>query len=1428
MLSKSIVEELKDYVIRKSFPNMNYKDTEILAKYLYKLIDLIAEIYLESDSQLPIFINHIQKDNHAVGRWLLTLILPYINSKKKEMSSIKSLDDIYKKKSQNITSLTNNEGPEYTYSNIQYGRCKRGKEIEEISFSEEHINHTCKLLCQAIVRSSHRLYCNWTNILPIPLDDYKDSKLYQNTLNDHKNGELSELDIIKYVDYDNYPEAMYRRFYVSDIYNTITNDLYRCIKDTKWLIFDYRDPITNRLVDSLEVLNHHFKDEGRNLTVIERALNQEQWEYLSYNDKSYFGKKFYSLLTNLTRKGVENTGSDVVKIPGSMVSFLHGFYIYFGNNRELLKKAKKLMYEHGDITMDNNILYENGRRINSQRLYSVLINLRGRKDDRDDYGNYRLAYENIRNAFKRYQSSYYSIDRLYEDDNGLLRIKKQINREKITPKNIYNYAKGLSYHTEKNRELLPVFYEELNEKQRELIANRLNDNGYDDWFNVKGYIKNILKEKDVNSRNKEIYKNVSDIIIETVFKALIKKGELTRIDFSEKNETERMFSIDSKEAKGCYHFLTGKTYRATSIYGEHSYNSPDEANYMNFNKKSNWYTMAALNWVSQLGFCLRFLNNRVNYVTGATGVGKSTQVPKLYLYYLRSLEYKYKGKVVCTQPRKKPTSGNAERVSLELGVPIKVGSEDKKIETSYYYVQMKHSDSKHIDKYSNSLSLTFITDGSLYNDIISPDLRRSGIDVIIIDEAHEHNQYMDLIITGIRTPIYNNDSLRGVILSATIDDDEPGYRRYYRCINDNQMYPYSTWLEENLIDRINVDRRYHISPPDVSTRFPIKEIVKPNASVEDIIEEILKDSSIGDVLVFQPGQAEIMDTVKKLNKFTPDNVLAIPYFSKMDTDIREQVVDRIDMPDVRKNIKISKDKSFNNIDKLKEGSGKYNRFIIVATNIAEASITITSLRYVVDTGIQKVAKFDYRSLGSSIQEGPISDSSRTQRKGRVGRNAPGTVYYLYDPETTKSVKTFYAVSISDITDNLYKFLKSRSNEDEYILPKTFDYLGNSDHYDYDNNIPPPLFYETGYNIKDVMDNGCEFYAIHPEEPNLKRNIVGRVIGLVSDHDKGLSVKDNVINSEKINTFIKNMCIGYLITTNYEKTIYGELFMKLSAKLQLEDPRHNKMLFNQIILDKSKTYIMAGVIALLVKLKGKIKSLSLTKNINWIGKRLKTKGDIDSLAKISEKYDYSLIKLEKWCIQNNISFDTVKYSKKLRDSYIGIIERVVRKYKREFNIISLPLTTVSNSIIASAIMSYPHNICENIPGTHSYINLIKPKLNSIYTVPSFTKKRYIPQTTMSILDLTGTLIFLERGSFTDPNDIKMINWVNKEDLVVIKQYMTYTTSLHERITKLVNNDEEKNKIESRILYNFHKALLEVSKITKKTLNLPFPDDNLRTI
>ena len=163
-----------------------------------------------------------------------------------------------------------------------------------------------------------------------------------------------------------------------------------------------------------------------------------------------------------------------------------------------------------------------------------------------------------------------------------------------------------------------------------------------------------------------------------------------------------------------------------------------------------------------------------------------------------------------------------------------------------------------------------------------------------------------------------------------------------------------------------------------------------------------RSDDFGEIIIFKPGVSEIKKSLEAINKILPSDVIAIPYYSQLEQH-KKTYIEQLYSVEVAK-LNIEKNQDFSSEFKDERdfktnclnGNGKYKRIIIIATNILEASTTIKSAKYVIDTGTQKVNKYDYKKRGEKLILENISETSRIQRRGRVGRISSGTVYYLYE------------------------------------------------------------------------------------------------------------------------------------------------------------------------------------------------------------------------------------------------------------------------------------------------------------------------------------------------------------------------------------------------------------------------------------------------
>lgn len=1278
---KDNIKNIVKYAISKFYEKLNTSDKEIIINYTVKILEIIYYLY---NLDLNVLEYQLKQNNYKDIKWIFTLLLPYINESANP-SELFSLKKLYSDKYFDVD--INEKEPFYKYTNIQYGRCihkKDGNKIiaQEIEFDIEHLNHNFYLLINSLIESSNKLYVNWIEILPLDLNSYNNTDLYKNTLqifNENKLNEINIKDLIN-LNVDNSISGLY----IGDIYNCIKTYLYDDIKNIKLLIFDLiivNTDVLNPMAPAINVLGEIFNTKrGETLNY---ALQDISWDRLDKEHHQIFKQKYKSLTQSYINNQPytviiddANKEHDITTYTISSLSIqrlMKGIAINFDkknrNNKKILKSGyKKLNNELNEDDDDDEKL--DGLDLDNLKECIASIDM-------------ELLYEFFRGLLQQFKYTYYGSCLLTPDKKSI-----DISRLKeYTYKNLYNFSKSLT-HYESNKEYLEYnkHWKSLEKKEKDEILKRLN-NKHDNilkWFNIQGYIRFLkLGEYDYYKYNNEyevelkgdkrtrfndiitrtvtqnvkydmrdiyynviIYDRIREDLIRIIFDCLIKKGVLSTLTFnkqlSDTQYTHREIINDKLKYNiflqsesnpfytNSYYYLTEMPYKYSYLFEKNSVDS--------------WYGMAALEWVSQIGFCHHYINNRVCFMTGGTGVGKSTHVPKLYAYYLKAIDYKSNGKVVCTQPRITPTKKTADTVSKQLGIPIyinkMVDGKETPEETDSYYMQLQYKGKKHVRNVSH-LVIKIVTDGLLVQEIknskplFKKEIKKKDdkqesmkfgenlYDVIIIDEAHEHNRNMDMILTIMRLYTYYNPSIRLVILSATIDSDEPTYRRYYRLINDNLKYPLDINLKESNIDRINVDRRYHISPPGATTRFSIKEFYHDEKTdIVQLTQQIIRGAK-GNILVFQPGQKDIINLVEQLNKVIPATWITLPFYSELN-DNKRTFIEYID--DRFKYLHINKDDDFNDLNTLFDTSKpSYTNFVLVATNIAEASITINSLYYVVDVGKRKNDYYDYEKKNSKILETLISESSRLQRKGRVGRVQPGEVHYLYKENALINNKTPVEFSIQNISESLYSLLRENHSEKEFIIDdyindritgqlfKTisgiYDYKGSQFIEDFISKMAK--YYETGYSIDDLIDNNGSFYIIHPDDMEFTRNVIGKIQELNSNNIEFADRKLGIIKSKKILSYIEDYETYKYITNkiDFDKSDFGLLIQTINENFQFDNPAIGKILLNSILLDNENDG--AIIAAALDVLKGDLKTLFVFNDITSSFELSKAKTKLDS-------------------------------------------------------------------------------------------------------------------------------------------------------------------------------------------------------------------------
>lgn len=340
-------------------------------------------------------------------------------------------------------------------------------------------------------------------------------------------------------------------------------------------------------------------------------------------------------------------------------------------------------------------------------------------------------------------------------------------------------------------------------------------------------------------------------------------------------------------------------------------------------------------------------DHQVVIVAGATGSGKTTQLPKICLELGRS-------RIAHTQPRRIAARTIAERVAEELQVPL--GS------TVGYKVRFT-------DKVSDDTRVALMTDGILLNEIHRDRLLRR-YDTIIVDEAHERSLNVDFLIGYLTRILPKRPDLKVVITSATIDPES--FAKHF-ADRDGTPAP----IIEVSGRTYPVEVRYR--PATGSEKAGGKGPEQTDGDDVDGITAALREldrEPAGDVLVFLPGEAEIRDATDAVRGMyakdaSPTEVL--PLYGRLSAAEQHRVFERPTVAGVR-------------------------RRVILATNVAETSLTVPGIRYVVDTGTARISRYSNRSKIQRLPIEAISQASAQQRSGRAGRTSPGVAIRLYSEE----------------------------------------------------------------------------------------------------------------------------------------------------------------------------------------------------------------------------------------------------------------------------------------------------------------------------------------------------------------------------------------------------------------------------------------------
>ena len=342
--------------------------------------------------------------------------------------------------------------------------------------------------------------------------------------------------------------------------------------------------------------------------------------------------------------------------------------------------------------------------------------------------------------------------------------------------------------------------------------------------------------------------------------------------------------------------------------------------------------------------------HQVVVLAGETGSGKTTQLPKILLELGRGID----GMIGHTQPRRIAARSVAERIAEELDVPVG--------ETVGYQVRFT-------DHTSQDTLVKVMTDGVLLAELQRDrDLRK--YDTIIIDEAHERSLNIDFILGYLRRLLPRRPDLKVVITSATIDP---------------QRFAEHFATPERPVPVIEVSGRTYpvqiryrpLVRSDGDQEIDVDQVTGITDAVTELWTEARPDGAAQDILVFCSGEREIRDAADAIAGLELPGTEVVPLYGRLSAAEQHRVFSR---------------------------SSK--RRIVLATNVAETSLTVPGIRYVVDTGTARISRYSQRLKVQRLPIEPISQASAQQRSGRCGRVADGICIRLYSQEDFESRPEF--------------------------------------------------------------------------------------------------------------------------------------------------------------------------------------------------------------------------------------------------------------------------------------------------------------------------------------------------------------------------------------------------------------------------------------
>jgi len=612
----------------------------------------------------------------------------------------------------------------------------------------------------------------------------------------------------------------------------------------------------------------------------------------------------------------------------------------------------------------------------------------------------------------------------------------------------------------------------------------------------------------------------------------------------------------------------------------------------------------------------KIYDNQIIFIISGTGSGKTVLTPKLALHAMN-----YEGRILITNPKQKPSEENAEYAAKTLDV--KLGDE--------VGVKFRGSNPKY---YSDRSKLIYCTDGYVLKRMQSDPMMKD-FDCLIIDEAHERNVRIDMLLLETKELIERRPDFKLIIMSATINPEI--FRNYF----PSTIFKFA---ELNAGSKPNKPvKEIFLDPGDEVNKFD-KEGTLINrrdfmTKMVEIIIHIIKTSDKGDILAFVTGEGEgnevcgmLQGKLKELNNNNREKIYCVALSGGTKGEPKELAIHK---------------------NKYKSKNGGYDRKLVVATEVAESSLTVDGLIYVIDSGLVNDQRYYALTNIEELAKRYISRASHKQRKGRVGRTAPGFCYNLFTEKEYENDKIFPEYSKPPIlTENITPYILNFLNKTDIV-----------------SHVDLPFKYVNTNKTKNGEAISLNEYLTKliekpPEETVAE--MVKRLIALGAlrkDGDKAYLTDIGV----GMNEFdgIGSIEIGRALLSSWDYKCSTEM-CQIAAMIELSGKRYDKV-FRQFKDDKRKSNEERDALRKDYKNKQKKWSsnegdlISFLKAYREYEKRKYDKTNRRTDEIIEEKMGGA----KEWCNTNYFNDRTMEQIRRTAKDYKRKLVRLVRAKKREF-------------------------------------------------------------------------------------------------------------------------------------------------------------------